>query len=533
MRPALRQILLGRPAFDFYVDSVNGSDSNSGKSASSAFKTIGKLPALGIGQKVGLARGSSWREQLSVSSADVTVAAYGAGNRPILDASDLIASNSWSKTAGLTNVYNTGTINFIMGGDATSWVNVFETGAAGDNANGQFLKFVADQTTCDSTAGSYTIAGQSTAGGVPVSASIYIHATDSSDPRSNGYTYEFSNRRAALYFSTGAVRGRIIGIEGRKACSNSGAFDLDAGDGSRFFVDNCLGRLCNDHILFTSGDSTVQNSIFIDSYWGSNAANHIVFYENVGVGRNFYSINNVFQQDQNPGSSVPTCILSHSGSGTNGTLYSTNDWFLAKNSCTLIGIFVQEAAKVSVSGANSSELYQFINAYTNIDLTGCHFVSAVSSNTQIIAQADSLTFNLTNVQISTKNDAHQVGLGTHTGITVNDSGGTYYKDTPNGSALDIFAGSAASGTTSLNFNGTTFDGAITFIFPYNFSGSGAVFTSGANVNSYKNVNRWEINGTAYTSLAAWQAAVSPQDSGAVTTRSGTAAKTLPTIPSVS
>lgn len=526
--------LLGGGAFDYYIDSVNGSNSNSGRSPSSALKTISALPSITPSKRIGLACGSSWREQLTVSAADVTVGAYGSGVRPVLDASDIILNANFTKTAGKTNVYETPIINFIMGGTSAAWVNVFETGGPGDNATGQFLKFVADQTTVDSTAGSYTIASMSTAGGVPASGKIYIHTTDGTSPIVNGYIYEFSNRRAGLYYT--APRGRIIGIEGRKACSNSGAFALDGGDGSAFFVDGVLSRNNNDHAMFVSGGSTVQNSVFLNSYWGGNSPNHLVFYENVGVGRSFYSRNNIFQQDQNPGTAVPTCILSHAGSGMNGSLYSTNDWFIAKNGLNLIGIFAQEVSKVVIDGANASEIYQFVNVYTDLDMSNSQAVSAVASNTQIICQAGSLTLNLTTNKISTKNDAHQVGFGTNLGITVNDTAGIYYKDTPNGSALDIFAGSASSGVTALNFNGTTFDGAITFIFPYNFSGSGATFTGGTTApaaNSYKNVNRWAINGVTYSSLATWKAAVSPQDSAAINTRSGTAAQTLPPMPVVS
>lgn len=531
-RPGMGQVLLGGGGpFDYYVDSVNGNDVNSGSTPSSALKTVGALPAVAAFKRIGLARGSSWREQLTVTASDVTVGAYGSGARPILDASDAILNANFTKTAGLTNVYETPTINFIMGGTAAAWVNVFEAGGAGDNATGQFLKYVASQALVDSTAGSYTIPSMTEAAGVPVSGKIYIHTPDGSSPITNGFTYEFSNRRAAVYF-TGA-RGRILGIEGRKASSNSGSFDLDAGDGSAFFVDGILSRNNNDHGLFTSGNSTVQNSVFLNSYWGGNSPNHLVFFEAAGAGRPFYSINNIFQQDQNPGSAVPTAILSHAGdSGLNGPVNSTNDWFIAKNGLNLIGFFVQNSTSLNIAGANASEIYQFVSLFTNLSMSNSQMVSATASNTQIVAQANGLALTFSNNKIATKNDAGQISVGSFTGITVNDTGSIYYKDTPNASSLAVYVGS----TAGLTINGVTFDAAIANAFPYNFFGTGATFTGGTTAptaNSYKTIARWELNNVTYTSLATWKAAVSPQDSAAIATRSGTSAQTLPTIPVVS
>lgn len=48
--------------FDWYVDSANGNDGNTGKSSLQALRTVAALLGKTItsGQKIGLARGSVW-----------------------------------------------------------------------------------------------------------------------------------------------------------------------------------------------------------------------------------------------------------------------------------------------------------------------------------------------------------------------------------------------------------------------------------------------------------------------------------------
>ena len=463
----------------------------------------------------------------------MAVGTYGTGARPILDGSDLIVNANLTKTAGLTNVYNTGTINFILGGlGAVGWINVFETGGPGDGATGQFLQFVTSQALCDSTPGSYTIAGMSTGAGVPTSAAIYIHSTDSSSPITNGYTYEFSNRSASIY-STGAG-ATISGIECRKAAGKDGAINLDAGDGSAFTVNDCLVRLCAQHSLFASGGSVVKNSIFINNYFGTTGGNCIVFYENVGAGRSFWSQNNIFQQDQNiTGYGGTTAILSHSSSGNNGTVYSQNDWFISKNSGNLGGFFVQDAASLNISGALGSNTNTFISAYTNVTLTNSQVVSNYVFNQLINGQANNLTYALSGNQYATTLGVPIIATHSTTGVALSITGDIYYRNDKTNSA-DFING---AGSCSLSVNNVTFDAAVQHTQAYDTSGpwtfSGGT-TSGTD-NSYKavQVDNFTWNGTYYSSLATWLAAISPQDSAAITTRSGSSANTLPTIPNVS
>jgi len=86
-------------AIDFYVDSVAGNDSNSGRSPSHAWATIAKVNAYSFppGARIGLKRGQTWREALVVpgsgtEDAPITICAYDSGANPVLVGSSVQAT---------------------------------------------------------------------------------------------------------------------------------------------------------------------------------------------------------------------------------------------------------------------------------------------------------------------------------------------------------------------------------------------------------------------------------------------------------
>lgn len=84
----------------YYFDSVNGSDSNSGKSIEEAFQSLEKLNSLKLmsGNTVYIARGSEYRGQLFCQKG-VTYAAYGEGEKPtFLGSADTSDSSKWKET---------------------------------------------------------------------------------------------------------------------------------------------------------------------------------------------------------------------------------------------------------------------------------------------------------------------------------------------------------------------------------------------------------------------------------------------------
>ena len=113
----------------YYVDSGAGSDANAGTSQAAPWKTLAKVNTLtyGAGDKILLRAGGLWAEQLKpkgsgVSGNPITIGAYGAGPRPIIDgrtvayapagaAAVLLQSVSYWTVTGLEVTNDTGTNN--------------------------------------------------------------------------------------------------------------------------------------------------------------------------------------------------------------------------------------------------------------------------------------------------------------------------------------------------------------------------------------------------------------------------------------
>jgi hypothetical protein len=80
-----------------YYVSNNGNDLNNGLSATAPLKTFARLLAKdpANGSVINLERGSTWHEELYLElKNNITVKAYGSGEKPIVDASDLM-DESW------------------------------------------------------------------------------------------------------------------------------------------------------------------------------------------------------------------------------------------------------------------------------------------------------------------------------------------------------------------------------------------------------------------------------------------------------
>jgi len=93
----------GNSGTTYYVDSVNGNNSNSGTSESSPWQTIEKVneSEFAPGDRILFKRGDIWREQLALNSsgepgAPILVDAYGSGPAPIVSGADVVPSRAWS-----------------------------------------------------------------------------------------------------------------------------------------------------------------------------------------------------------------------------------------------------------------------------------------------------------------------------------------------------------------------------------------------------------------------------------------------------
>ncbi len=93
------------PSHAYYLDSSTGDDSNSGRSPSAAYRTIGKINSIALepGDTVYFRRGQIWRETLEPHNGGaigrpVTFTAYGNGAAPVISGSDVVTG--WSSING-------------------------------------------------------------------------------------------------------------------------------------------------------------------------------------------------------------------------------------------------------------------------------------------------------------------------------------------------------------------------------------------------------------------------------------------------
>lgn len=520
-------------AYNYYVDSVNGSDSNPGTSPALAFQNITALPTITAGKTVALADNSYWRQQLTINAANVTVTNYGSGALPILDGSDIIPNANFTKTAGYSNVYNTATTTFLMGG-ASAWVNMWETGAPGDNATGQFLANATSIASVDSTACSYYIPTM-TSSFMPTAEPMYIHSCDGSSPITNGYKYEFANRAAGLLMT--GLAGNVSNIEGRKSAGNDGPLAFE-GDGNSYVINGVIARDGGKHNLRASGGSIVENSVLIDEYYPA-VGGLLVFFDQNGSGLPITSSGNIFQLDQNvPGNSIPS-IISHTGAGLLGAATSTNDWFIQKNATTaMTGISFSGVPSVSISGDYGSGVNAAIAVGATTTLINSQFYN---NPTQPVTNSGFLQY-LAAVPATLSNDLF-CGSAYNQFVSATGQAGASLnlnnvKMFVTGAASFYFLGFINSNTSlALTVNNSDFGSADGNRDVYYLTGSGATFAGGqsGNANIYESpLTNFELNGTSTSTLSGWQSMVSPQDSAA-TSSGGTAlssACTLPTIPTV-
>lgn len=234
--------IIAMGGFDYFIDSVAGSDANDGRSPATAKQTLGSV-TLTTGIKIGLARGSKWREQIGgyITLPDfVTIGAYGTGMMPAIDASDV--STGWTKTAGKTSVYQADLPVSATG----QFLRMYE--------NNVLLKWVADTTACDAAPGTYYCATTTGA----ATTTVFVNTSDSTNPASNGKVYEHTNRPFGIMSNT-ATGWTVTNIRTKRNLHTDGSLVLcvagtargciaeDGGKHSIWVGDNGLAEDCIAH----------------------------------------------------------------------------------------------------------------------------------------------------------------------------------------------------------------------------------------------------------------------------------------------
>lgn len=459
----------------YYVDSVNGSDSNTGKSPSQALQTLNALPTLQEGESVGLARGSYWREQVTISADNVVVFAYGSGDTPVLDAADVLAE-SWTKTDGRTNVYQASVS--LAAQNSQQWVNAFEDGV--------FLTRAASIAACDSTPGSYFPSANF--GNI----TLYVYPKGSTNPTVDGKTYEVTARDYGVLLS--GANCELHGVETRNNLSASGSL-VASGRSCRLI--NCVARNGNKHNVFVSDGGYHENVSAIDCYYGANTSTLFVYNENTPAGLGIRYKNCTAQMT----------TFSALVSGFYGHInISGNFGALAFEGCDV---------------ANCQIGYSGIDV-TDVTLTNCTAVScgnAINPTTAIVWTINSGSFSAAGRAIL----LGAAGITLHaTGATLTSTGLYTISGNQNNLTLSFtdctidhaafgFAVLITTGTNlNIAFNGTTFARSLYLTLPADvtYTGDNNVFVGGASGNQFT------VGSNNYT-LAQWKALVAPHDANSV------------------
>jgi hypothetical protein len=228
----------------YYVDSIGGDDGNSGTSPDAPFETLAAAQtaalAHGNGARIGLARGSEWRESLDLGTLhNVTISGYGEGALPIVNAADLVPDeweDSTDRDDAFSNTYSISWTHATPPGQSNAGPSLFE--------DGEMMKWQTSIAAVDANPGSFYHDG-ATSDESPVT--IYVHPTGSTNPNVNDQTYEATKRTWAIRVGNNATV-RLV-----EAC-NQGHDNGAINAGINAFVNKCVvhGNPAHD-ALFSSG----------------------------------------------------------------------------------------------------------------------------------------------------------------------------------------------------------------------------------------------------------------------------------------
>lgn len=294
---AITELVFGvpppNPANSYFVDSVDGNDSNDGLRTNTALATISALMSKAqFGTYTNnLKCGSLWREQLTLTANNTTTKSYGSGVPPILDCADVVAAGQWSKTGGRTFVYQ---FTFTNALGSTSFIRVWE-----DSTNA-CLPLASSLANCDSTAGTYYVADPTTS-----PQTVYVHATGDGNPASNGKVYEYSQRDYGFDGWTTLRTGTTLtGIWTRRNLDNNGSAQLFG------TVDGCVFSDGTKHNVLLEPGSTINNSFITNCYYPIGSSIPLVFFTGTGTGQINTASNCVIRSDITGG----VGIYAHNGS---------------------------------------------------------------------------------------------------------------------------------------------------------------------------------------------------------------------------
>jgi hypothetical protein len=292
--------------FDIYVDSVGGSDSNSGRSASAPFQTLQKAEdtamLLGNGVRIGLKRGSEWRDEFQMSGKSrVMVRAYGAGDMPVIDCTDVVSGTWVQHDAGTyPNVWSIAWSSEIDGGGPSEH-RAWENGT-------ELLK--------QSTIAAINTTPGSMYAQAITSSTLYISTTDGTNPNTNGRTYEATKRKTGINGQEGVGYSWYVdGIWARRNSHLGGSIRV----GYYSAVEACLIDQGHRHNMLTSGGIVEDVVLWGESaYYTVTGSVMLVGYHDDSRGNQNLSVRRVFIYGNEPGTLESTQGIYNHSAGGNG-----------------------------------------------------------------------------------------------------------------------------------------------------------------------------------------------------------------------
>lgn len=420
-RPGAQQGSGGTPAAppsnDWFVDSVAGSDANSGTTSASPFATLAAVStAIGANPtktSVALKRGSLFRESLPTS---VTICVdYGTGNLPIVDGSNIITA--WT----------------VNGTQAAVWEKTLTTDVGGRPRifeDGILMPWVADLATCATTAGSRVLLND---GGT---VTLQMHPTGGGNPNSNGKTYEATVRSSPIAMGDNCT---IKGVHARRAISNNGALQV----GLNAVVERCLAVDGSKHnMLVGSGSITDSMAVRADAFTPTEPSQtFIVGFTNDSAGKSI-TLSRCGTSADAGGTRIGVSFFSHDNSSHTYDSFSgeqlwsvdvSSTYSAAANAVSIQGLFVDNAVSPVGGCFTSQATFDYVQAHntgvnseTGNSITNTAALSPAfwkirhsvfyndsSANNLFREQAglNGMTFTLQNVVSYTNGDSRNVTSG--------------------------------------------------------------------------------------------------------------------------
>lgn len=498
----------------YYVDSVGGNDTNSGRTAAAPLKTIAALRAKGIvdGDRIFLKRGSYFREALDLyNKSSLLIADYGAGAPWTIDGSDNIANAGFTVNGTYSTIYQIAyTVPTAIGACTFAvWEN--------DSALRPFTSLA-------------TLDGSATGGFYAAGGVLYIKATDAGNVITNGKTYSAHGPRDYANFGCFNFRchnncevrgGRVI-----KPYVNDGA-----GIGNDSYVHDMVFEQGTKHNAVIGGGvlqrcefkNIIDPSLYVNS-------SHIAFYFNANLVSWPVIDDCVFSNPVAYGAN--SAILGHTDGGGSISGYTVtncrfkniaNIFGLSSPQCNFYRNILEDCGRVVELFAGS--VFKSVGNYIFGSYTGSVFsINASDSSSRVV--------------FTSNGDRLVSPTGSNRGAFITAlSGASYFSITV--SDLYSWRGETSNGNPVIALNGTSAGCSIKLLNceihdKYIINGLAATADISAYVGSGNRIAANAVylwNSTNYAGLKAWKAATGSDATSSVIAKAPRSYPVAVTIPS--